>query len=90
MNADNEVAILSRVIQPQKPELAPQLARLILRWEFSDEDMQRMHDLLERAKAGRLTRAQRAEAENYERVGHFLSLLKSKARASLKRRRVAS
>ena len=45
-----------------------------------------MHELLEKAKAGTLTRAERIQAENYERVGHFLSILKSKARISLKAR----
>ena len=45
-----------------------------------------MRELLEKAKARRLTPRERAEAENYERVGHFLSILKSKAHTSLSAR----
>ena len=38
------------------------------------------------AVAARDLAAERAEAENYERVGHFLSILKSKARTSVRAR----
>ena len=52
----------------------------------STADRARMHELLEKAKAGKLTRPEKSEAENYERVGHLLSILKLKACASLKAR----
>ena len=64
-----------------------QVARLILRWQFSGNDRQRMHDLLDKAKAGRLSTAEKADAETYERVGHMLSILKAKARKSLRAKR---
>ncbi len=67
-----------------RPQLPVRVARIILQWEFAESDRLRMHDLLEKAKAGTLTRSEKAEADNYERIGHFLSILKSKARASLK------
>ena len=86
MAAASEAAILSRVIERDEPRLPAGLARRILRWEFPDADRRRMHELLEKAKARRLTPRERAEAESYERVGHFLSVLKSKARTSLRAR----
>jgi hypothetical protein len=86
MVAASQAAILSRVIERDGPRLPAGLARLILRWEFPDADRRRMHALLEKAKAKRLTRRETVEAENYERVGHFLSILKSKARTSLRAR----
>ena len=86
MTAASEAAILSRVIEPDQRLLPAGLARRILRWAFPDADLRRMHELLEKAKAKKLTRRERAEAENYERVGHFLSILKSKARTSLRGR----
>jgi len=82
----SEAAMLSRVIEHDEARLPAGLARLILRWEFPDADRRRMRELLEKAKARRLTPRERAEAENYERVGHFLSILKSKARTSLSAR----
>jgi hypothetical protein len=86
MPAGSEVAILSRIIQPDKPALSPDLAQLFLQWEFPADDQKQMHELLEKAKAGTLSAEEKAQAENYERVGHFLSLLKAKARASLQAR----
>ena len=86
MSAGSELAILGRVIEPDGPELPDPLARMILRWKFSEADRQRMHELLEKAKARKLTPREKAEAGNYERVGHLVSILKSKARISLKKR----
>jgi hypothetical protein len=86
LTAASEAAILSRVIEPDQRQLPAGLARRILRWEFPDADRRRMHELLEKAKAKKLTRRERAEAENCERVGHFLAILQSKARTSLRGR----
>ncbi len=86
MSARSEAAIISRIIETDKPKLPAHVARVILRWQFSTEDRERMHELREKAKAGRLTRLEKSEADNYERVGHLLSILKLKARASLKAR----
>jgi hypothetical protein len=87
MAANGELAILSRIIDPDKPVLPTALARQILKWEFPDSDRKRMELLLVKAKAGRLNRAEREEAEDYERVGHLVSVLKSKARTSLRAKR---
>ena len=44
-----------------------------------------MRELSEKAREGALTPAEQVEIDNYERAGHVLSLMKSKARRSLKR-----
>jgi hypothetical protein len=46
-----------------------------------------MRQLSAKAQEGTLTPSEQAEINNYERVGHILSLMKSKARRSLKGRR---
>jgi hypothetical protein len=84
MTAGSEVAILSRIIDPDKPELPEEMARLVLQWKFNPADRRRVHDLLEKAKAGTLTADEKTEADSYERVGHFISMLKAKACASLR------
>jgi hypothetical protein len=43
-----------------------------------------MRDLLARATEGTLTPDEEREMDNYDRVGHMLSLMKAKARRSLK------
>jgi hypothetical protein len=52
--------------------------------EFGKEDRDRMNLLAEKARADVLTAEEQVELDCYERVGHFLSLLWSKARVSLK------
>ncbi len=79
----NEAEILSRVIAPSKPNLPPPLAEIILAFTFPDEDRERMNQLAEKAREGALTGEEQAEIDAYERVGHFLSLLQSKARISI-------
>lgn len=81
----SEAAIFSRIIDPDSGPLPPGVARMILKWKFSDDDRAVMHRLLEKAHRGKLTRDERKQAEKYELVGHLVSTLKSKARASLRR-----
>jgi hypothetical protein len=82
----SEVAILRRVIQPAKPTFSAAAARAILTLDFCPGDKERMRLLSAKAREGTLRRAERAEVNNFERVGHLLNLLQSKARRSLKSR----
>jgi hypothetical protein len=58
--------------------------RAILELDFKKADKDRMRALLAKAKKGTLTAKEKVEIDKYERVGHMLSLMKSKARRSLK------
>jgi uncharacterized protein YnzC (UPF0291/DUF896 family) len=86
----NEADILSRVIAPEEPTLPPDTARIILTFDFGKEDRDRMNLLAEKAREGTLTAEEQAEIDCYERVGYFLSLLRSKARISLKQANISS
>ncbi len=90
MTTINEADILSRVIAPEEPNLPPDTAKIILTFDFGKEDRERMNQLAEKAREGTLTAEEQAEIDCYERVGHFLSLLRSKARISLKQANVLS
>jgi hypothetical protein len=79
----NEAEILSRVIAPEDPTLPPDTARIMLTFDFGKEDRERMDLLAEMARAGTLTAEEQVKIDCYERVGHFLSLLRAKARISL-------
>ena len=83
----SEVAILSRVLEPERPTLSPQAARDILALDFSLADKEYMRQLSAKAREGTLTPEERVAIDNYERVGHVLNILQSKARRSLKSRR---
>ncbi len=43
-----------------------------------------MHALAEKARQGTLTPEEQQEVDNYERVGHYLAILQSKARIALR------
>jgi len=78
-----EAEILTRVISPGDPSLGREAASAILALGFQPADRDRMEALAAKAREGTLSAEERAEADSYERIGHFVSLLKSKARRSL-------
>ena len=80
----SEAAIFGRVLEPEEATLDVAAARAILDLDFKQPDKDRMRALLAKAKKGTLTAKEKVEIDNYERVGHMLSLMKSKARRSLK------
>ncbi len=81
----SETAILSRIILSEEPGFDAKFARAVLALGFPVRDQARMRKLLEKASEGSLTSADREALDRYERVGHFVSLLRSKARVSLKK-----
>ncbi len=81
---DNEVTILARVLADNKGRLPSQLARHILHLEFSDRDKARMHELTVRNQDDALTSAEKDELFAFAKAGTLLSILKSKARRTLK------
>jgi hypothetical protein len=78
-----EAEILTRVISPGDPSLDRKVAEAILGIGFKPADKRRVDDLAEKARQGTLSPDERTEADSYERVGHFVAVLKSKARRSL-------
>ena len=85
----SEAAIWERIIHQDRP-MTRQVAQSILRLEFSEHDVQRMHELAERNRMGELAAGEDEELDNFCRVGTTLSLMKSRARQVLKPRRRVS
>ncbi len=82
----NEVAILNRLLRPERDNLPVAAARALLEIDFDDGDRRRMRELSQKARDGTLTPAEQVEIDSYEVVGHLVALLHSKARRSLKKR----
>jgi hypothetical protein len=80
----SELAIFSRVLEPDQATLSIAAAESIIELGFKQPDKDRMAELSAKAKAGTLTPEEQEAINNYERVGHVLALMKSKARHSLK------
>ncbi len=80
----SETAIFERIVLPAEPDPGRQAAQSILALDFDAEDRQRMQQLADRAKQGNLTPDEERQLDNYERVGHYLAILQSKARLALR------
>lgn len=83
-NANSETAIFERIVLPHEQALSEQAARSLLEIRFSREDLERMQLLADKAKSGTLTPDEEQEIGNYERVGHYVAILQSKARLALR------
>lgn len=73
-------------MQPDEPALSPAAAEGILALGFSPADQERANALAAKARAGTLTEQEQAEVEAFSHVNSLLTILKSKARQSLKGR----
>jgi len=85
IDGSDEVLILSRAVDAERGGWSVETARGILSISLSEEDRMRSDELAAKARDGSLTVAEEIEIENYRRAGRLLELLKSKARASLRR-----
>ncbi len=85
MNSVNitEAGILSRVIQPGTGGWDKAAASAILSFSFSTDDRERMHVLLEKAKAAELDEVEQSELKSFREAGRTLELMKARARLSL-------
>ena len=83
MPTNTTLSIFDRVTQVGDEPLRPDVARYILRWGFNSEDQARVSELLAKLKAETITAEERHELEEFNRVNHLLTMLKSKARQAL-------
>jgi uncharacterized protein YnzC (UPF0291/DUF896 family) len=85
---DTELTIITRLVAPDEPFYPPEVARAILGLAFAPVDVDRMNELADKAQESELSPQEQVEVESYRRVGHWLSIMKSKARRSLAATRV--
>ena len=88
--AASDVAILARILEPERPTLNLHAARALLALDFAPADKARMRELSAKARAGTLTDEEELEIDTYERLGCLLDILHAKARRALKKRRTVS
>jgi hypothetical protein len=82
----SEADILDRILEPEKSSFSHETAHDILALDFNQADKDLMRELSAKAREGTLTDAEQVAINNYERVGHLINILQSKARRSLKGR----
>lgn len=82
--ASQESEILSRLVGPENPNFTPEVAHSILELRFSDVDVDRMNELLEKARQGTLSQEEESQLHGYLFVSSMVDLMHSKARLTLK------
>jgi hypothetical protein len=80
----SEVSILARVLGNERGQLSATMARYLLNLGFKNEDKARIHDLAVRNQNDDLTAEEKQELLAYGKAGTLLSILKSKARRTLR------
>ncbi len=83
-------AILERVMEAQSGDLAPELARYLLRLDFPRSDHERYAMLADKAQQGSLSPEEQSDLDDYLDIDAFLSILQSKARVSLRKHNIAA
>jgi hypothetical protein len=83
MSTPSEIEILERLFKESNVPMSAEAAQVFLAAKFSKSDRQKMQRLAAKAREGTMTGRERQQAENYERAGHLLAMLKSKARKAV-------
>ncbi len=80
----HEVTILEHLIGPGRGNLPKSLARYILTLKFRPVEIDRINVLSAKAREGTLSQRESDQLDSYLRIGNLVSMMKSKARRSLK------
>jgi len=78
-------AMLEQIAGLDAKSISPETARHLLDLSFSRSHQQQVDALSQKARAGLLTPAERAELDEFIRVADLLAILQSRARQALKR-----
>jgi len=79
-----EVTILARILGNERGRLPQVMARYLLDLGFNEDEKARMHDLAIRNQDDALSPAEKEELLAFAKAGTLLSILKSRARRSLR------
>ena len=82
MNTITGAGILGRIIQPEKGGWDHFASTAVLSVSFSDNDRERMNELLALGKMRELHEEQHEKLASYHKAGRMLELLKARARIS--------
>src|SRR5262252_3193794 len=81
----SQTSMLARLFEARQDQMSREVAEFLLSICFDQRDIERVNELSELAREGKLSRAEEAELDNYIRADNVLAILQSKARLALKR-----
>jgi hypothetical protein len=79
----SEAAIFSRIIEADRGDLSPELARHWLALRFASSDQRRVKTLTAKARNASLTAREREELDQYLHAADVLAVMQSRARRVL-------
>ena len=82
-----ESGVLDRVLDPLSDCLTPTMARRLVNFRADSATQARVDELATKCNEGELTTAERREYDAYVRAIHLISILQSKARTVLAKKR---
>ena len=85
MSAHASTAILERIVEPDRDDLRPEVAKFFLKFKFGSKELAQMKRLSAKAREGTLSQSESSLLDQYILMSDFIALLQSKARLSLKR-----
>ena len=86
----SQASALERIVQPGQGSLPTDVAEYILQLDFPPEDHARYLELSAKVQTGTLTDEETAQLDDLLLANNVLTILRSKARASLNRRSPAA
>ena len=78
------------MIDPDRGDFSPELARQVLKFHFPDPDLARYAELSAKVQDGKLNDLEKRELEDYVNVNDLLMILKAKAENSLRQQSSAA
>jgi hypothetical protein len=84
LTATTSLDIFRRIVDPTHGVMPEEVARYVQDWNFTAEDHARYEELSIKAQDGTLTQEERDLLEGYLQIDGLISLLKLKARRSLR------
>ncbi len=85
----DRTAIIERIIDPEQGNFSPEHARYVLSLSIPKRDQKLYQKLSEKAQLGTLSKSEGETLDHFLNTNAFLTILKSKARISLKNRGMA-
>lgn len=81
----SQTSMLARLFEARQDQMSREVAEFLFSICFHQRDIERVNELSELARPGKLSRAAEAELDKYIHVGNLLAIVQSKARLALKK-----
>ena len=83
MVAFAQFGAIERMVKNASGQMSRDAAQAVLQWQFAEPDKNKLSELSEKARSGKLSPEEGSELDWYLMLGDFLSIVQSRARVTL-------